>query len=344
MKEKALVLSTILLFFANFFFAQEQKQAELKVSNWTFSLEGGMGLRIGTYNEIVWAKRSYDNERYKQSELEYRLRPSFYTALNFSVNYKRLGFKLSNKFFIASKTGTLTDSDWRNDSSCQNGDTTTKTDFSEHTLFLKDKFGGIAGFDLELKGDYKFYPTNWLSLAPLLSFNVQYMSFLAKDGYGYYGVHDYKNNRILPYNDIATRQTYSFEGKNVIEYEAYNFFIWTGIGAKFTPFSWLHFELASEFSPVSLLLDFDKHLTNSKDFKEIVFSTLSAFRQSVKAEFILKKNFSICQTCVFVISKESEGAMYYKKSEDSSYQRISKNSGGGKVTYFDLELSLKFSW
>ena len=302
-----------------------------------------MGMRIGIYDEIVWAKRSLDGERYKESELNYLLLPAFYASLNFSANYKRLGLQLSNKFFIASKTGTLTDSDWRNDSACGNGDTTTKTDWSEHTLLLNGG-GGIPGFDLELKGDFKFYPANFLTLAPTLSFNAQYMSFMARNGYGLYGSYDNRTNRILPCSDAATRETYSFEGLEVLKYEVYNLFLWTGIRADFSICHWLNISLASELSPVSFFLDFDHHLTNDRDFKENAISVFYAFRQTIKAEFKIKENFSICQTCVFAISGESEGAMYYKKSSDQNYTYLLNNTGGGQVTYLDLELSAKFCW
>ncbi len=341
------------LFFAVFSFAffaalpalaQEEKAVQKKLGDWTISLDCGFGARIGVYDEIVWAKRKYDGERYKQSELNYIMLPAFYTSLNLSANYKRLGLSLSNKFFLAAKTGTLTDSDWRNDDYCKNGDTSTKTDWSEHTLYLNDKYGGVSGFDLELKGDFKFYPTSFLTLAPVLSFNAQYMYFNAKNGYGYYGVYDYSSNRILSCYDPTTRLTYSFEGREVLKYEVYNLYLWTGIKAIFTPKSWLRFELTSEVSALSLLFDYDQHLTNSKDFKEIAFSAFFAFRQSVKTEFVIKKNFSICQTCVFVISGESEGSMYFKKKEEPSYSLLSNNTAGGQVTYLDLELSAKFSW
>ncbi|MCR5045581.1 MAG: hypothetical protein K6A42_03275 [Treponema sp.] len=345
MKTKLVILCLFLLtLFANSGFSAEGKQSELKYGNWSFFLEGGFGARIGVYDEIVWTQRNYDGERYKQSELKYNLLPSFYTSLAFSVNYKRLGFQLSNKLFFAYKAGTLTDSDWRNDSFCKNGDTSTKTDYSEHTLFLANKFKGISGFDIDLKGHFNFYPTFWLTLAPLLSFNAQYMNFMAKDGTGYYGSYDQIANRIYSASDPLRRTVHSFEGERVIEYEVYNLFIWTGLKAKFSPLYWLNFELASELAPCSILIDFDRHLTNNKNFKEVAFSLFYAFRQTLRTEFKIEKNFSICQTCVFTFTGESEGQMYLKNNEYSDYKKIGNGNGGGQVILLDFELSAKISW
>lgn len=315
-----------------------------KTNALSFSIEAKAGARLGVYDEIVWAKKSTNGERYKESELNYQTLPVFYAGIDFAVSYKRLNLSLLSKFFFAQKSGTLKDSDWRNDAYCKNGDTSTKTDYSEHDLFLLDKAAGIAGYDIELESGLEFHPARFLTLEPLFSFNAQYMSFSAKNGMGWYGLYDSKNNSIASYDSAGSSHVYNFDGKTVLEYEVYNLFFWTGLRAKFDALSWLRVELASEVAPFSIFLDFDRHLTNHGDYKEISCSAFYAFRQTVKAEFKIKKWLSICQKSSFVFSGPSEGEMQYKKSEDSSYSKVANNSGGGALIALDLELSVKFSW
>lgn len=328
-------------------FAQEEilpqeKQGKTK-SLWSFSFEQNMGARIGVYDEIVWANRSADNERYKQSELNYILTPAVYFGANFYADYKRLRLSFLSKFFLSQKPGILKDSDWRNDSFCGNGDISTKTDYSEHTLYITNKYAGFGGFDFEIKGDFKFHPTSFLTLAPVVSINTQYMTFSAANGKGQYGNYIRTLNWVTPSSDPLTRMDYSFDGIKVLEYELFNLLLWTGIKADFAPASWIKFELTSEVSPFYFFMDYDHHLTNNKRFKEYIFSAFYAFRQTIKTSITVGKNVCLCQTSSFAFSGETQGAMYLKQSTDSDYSRVA-NRGGSQFLFVDLDLSLKYSW
>ena len=348
MKKAALVFTTAIFFLcaAAPIFAQNTPNAEPTQARaaWKFSLEGSFGARVGAYNEIVWAKKKSDGERYKQSELNYELAPIFYTGLNFRAAYKRLEIKFLSKFFYSQKSGTLTDSDWQNDAYLGNGDIHTKTDYSAHSLYLNPQFAGIAGYDIEAQTEYKFHPTNFLTLAPLFSFNAQCMNFRARGGTGWYGQYDKKRDHIPPYTDQSSRLVVDFGTEPVLDYQVYNMFFWTGLRAEFEIFSWMRVSLASEISPLSILLDFDQHLTTHRDFKELAFSAFFAFRQSVRTEFKIQENFLICQSFIFLLTGESEGSMYLKRSSESEYTKISANTGGNKMTYIDVELSAKILW
>ena len=173
-------------------------------------------------------------------------------------------------------------------SDCHNGDTSTKTDYSEHDLFLGLN-GGIGGFDLELQTDFRFYPTSFLTLAPLLSFNAQYLKFSAKNGTGYYGNNN--GSKIYPYDDASHRTVYDYDGMSVIDYDVYNFFVWTGLRADFLPCSWAKISLASEVAVFYLMMDYDKHLSNHQDFIDIAYYAFFAFRQTLKSEFKIKTFF-----------------------------------------------------
>jgi len=323
-------------------FAQDDRGQ--RVDGWAFSVEPVFGARLGQCKEIVWGN-SKTVGKYKLSELVYDLAPAWYYGLNAQIQYKRFGVNLLSKFFIPSKSGRMTDSDWQNDSKFSNGNTSTKTDYSVHDLFLKANNGGIAGFDLELQTDFRFYPTSFLTLAPLLSFNAQYLNFRAKNGTGYYGEPDYGNKIIHSYDDVNHRRVEDFNGKTVIDYDAYNLFIWSGLRADFLPCSWAKISLASEVALFYAMIDHDHHFTTipPQYFIDIAYSPFYAFRQTVKAEFKIKKHFSICQKTLFLITGESSGMMYRKLEGESKYKKESAQAGG-QLMYIDLELSLKFSW
>lgn len=329
----------VFLFLAVPAFSQENAAGK-----WNFSLEGKFGARLGVYDEIVWADRTSDGLRYKESELNYELAPVFYTGFDFCASTKRIELKFLSKFFVPQRSGALKDSDWQNDAWCSNGDIYTKTDYSEHSLSLNSIFAGIAGYDFEIQGGYKFYPTNFFTLTPLLSFFVQCMNFQAAGGIGWYGNYNSERNRIASYADVTSRTVFEFGSSPVIEYKVYNMFLWTGVRADFNILSNFSLSLASEVSLLSILLDFDRHLTNKRDFKEVAFSGFFAFRQTIRTEIKLQDNLSFCQACSFLITRESDGTMYWKKSEEGDYKKILNAGGGNQIVSLDLELSLKISW
>ncbi len=306
-----------------------------RVDGWAFSVEPIFGARLGQCKEIVWNKKS-GGDRYKLSELVYDILPAWYVGANVGMQYKRFELSFLSKFYLSSKSGHMEDSDWQNTS-----DTSMKTDLSRHNLFISSE-SGLPGYDLELAAAFNFYPTSFLTLAPTLSFDAQYMSFKAKDGTGWYGWYNDYGPKTYPYDDTSHRDVHSYDGQNVIDYEVYNLFIWTGLRADFLPCSWAKISLASEVAVFYLMMDYDKHLSNHQDFIDIAYSAFFAFRQTLKSEFKIKKFFSICQKTVFLITGESKGTEYSKMKGDSSYKNVGQ--AGGQLMYVDLELSLKFSW
>ena len=322
----------------------QEEPATAQNRAWTFSAEQSFGVRLGQSKEIVWRKKSTNGESYKLSELVYDMLPVWYIGEKFSAQYKRFEISLFDKIFIASKSGTLTDSDWLNDIAYKNGDTTTKTDYSEHSLFLNSIVPGFAGFDLELQAAVKFYPTSFLTLAPLLSFNAQYMSFQGRDGIGYYGDYLPSKRTRASWSDAAHRTTLNYDGQKIIDYETYNLFVWTGIKARFEPVDWLAITATTEVAPLYIFFDYDAHRTNSKYFFDFTMSAFYAFRQSAQVEFKIKKFFSLCQTTTFVFTGETKGSMYGKTDGSEKYKKVSNTESGNQLFYVDLELSAKFSW
>ena len=314
-------------------FAQESRGQ--RVDGWVFNIEPVFGARLGQCKEIVWNKKS-GGDRYKLSELVYDILPAWYVGANVGMQYKRFELSLLSKFYLSSKSGHMEDSDWQNTS-----DTSMKTDLSRHNLFISSE-SGLPGYDLELAAAFNFYPTSFLTLAPTLSFDAQYMSFKAKDGTGWYGWHN-PSPKLYPYDDQNHRTVTNFDGKSVMDYEVYNLFVWSGIRADFIPASWAKISLASELALFWAMIDKDHHRTTGRYYVDITYSAFYAFRQSVKAEFKIKKFFSICQKTCFTFTGESKGEMYIKQEGESKYKKAASNSGS-QLFCVDLELSAKFSW
>lgn len=312
------------------------KEAPQKVDGWQFTAEPLFGARVGQCKEIVWSNKS-SGGKYLLSELVYDMLPAWYVGANVGARYKRFELNFLSKFFLPSKTGHLEDSDWQNLS-----DHSMKTDFSRHTLFLKSS-GGLPGYEFELASAFNFYPTSFLTLAPTLSFDAQYMSFKAKDGTGWYGWHMPKP-KLYPYDDPDHRDITNYDGENVIDYELYNLFIWTGLRADFAPTSKIKLTLASELALFWAMIDFDRHLTNHKNFIDITYSAFYAFRQTFKAEFKIKKFFSVCQKTSVLFTGKSEGESYIKAGDSGDYKKSSDSKSGAQTICVDLELSAKFTW
>ncbi|MBO7122648.1 MAG: hypothetical protein J6V90_05140 [Treponema sp.] len=311
---------------------------------WTFSAEPRFGARLGQCKEIVWHNKSSGDGLYKLSELVYDMLPVWYIGANIGARHNRFEINFLSKFFIPARSGRLTDSDWLNDIAYGNGDTTTKTDYSEHSLFLNSTAAGIAGFDLELQTAVNFKPTSFLTLAPVLSFNAQYMNFQGRNGIGYYGNYLPSQRTRASWSDVANRTFIDYNGQTIIDYEAYNLFVWAGIRARFEPTNWLAITATTEVSPLYIFFDYDTHNTNSKYFFDMAITAFYAFRQSAQIEFKIKKFFSLCQTTTFVFTGETHGSMYGKADSGEKYKKISNTEAGDQIVYVDLELSAKFSW
>ncbi len=313
-----------------------------KDNKWHFSLTPTFGARIGQHKEIVWTNKKSNGETYKLSELVYDLMPAWHLGVAISAEKKRFALRFMSKFFLAAKSGILTDSDWQNDDKFSNGDTSTKTNYSTHTLLLDSCMNsGFAGYDLELQSDLKFKPVSFLTLRPLLSVNAQYMKFSAKDGTTYYG--KVIGNSYASYDDEKNVEITNLSGK-VIDYDVYNFFLWTGIKAEFAPSQKVTLFLSTEISPVSFFLDFDHHIRTKNEYAEMALSYFYAFRQKIGAEFKLNDSIQFCQTATFVMNGESKGAMYQKNESEKKYTKQTKSEGGGQLLYVDIDFSLKFSW
>ncbi len=320
-----------------------KKTSLQKTGGWHFSVEGLAGARLGVYNEIVWGD-ALDGSRYKLSELNWELKPAWYLGSKVSGGYKAFELNFSGKFFLPGRSGKMTDSDWNNGS--YNNDTLTKTNISWHDNYLAASSGGFAGYDMEIGSCYKFFPTDFLTLRPLLSFNAQYMKFAGKDGYARYG------------NDVETDSSpdapgpyYSYDSEghvteksfsgNVILYDMYNFFIWTGIQADFILMRGITISLASEIAPFAFFLDYDYHCLRNLWFKDTASYAFLAFRQKIGADFRITDKFSCGMNCVFVVNSESVGKAYYKEIK-SDYTK--KGQGGGQITYCDIGITAKFVW
>ncbi|MBO4546031.1 MAG: hypothetical protein J5700_00485, partial [Treponema sp.] len=143
--------------------------------------------------------------------------------------------------------------------------------------------------------------------------------------------------------DANHRRIVNFANMDVLDYELYNLFIWTGLRADFIPASWAKISLASEVALFWTAIDFDHHITNNRYFIDISYSAFYAFRQTIKAEFKIKEFFSLCPKATFLLTAESAGPPYIKENNSTKYKKQSGGSGA-QIICVDLELSAKFTW
>ena len=336
MNLRKFILITAAVFFVLPLFANDGNPQ--MTEGWNFNASLTSGVRLGNYNEIVWYNRSTGG-RYKLSELNWDLKPAWYIGADFLMGYGRLELNMFSKFFFPGKSGTLKDSDWQNDYKFVNGDTSTKTNYSESDCRLDSTGAGFAGYDLELQAAVKLYPARFLTLRPLLSFNAQFMNFNCRNGTAWYG------DTTTPYSsyDSSNARVIDLDGRDLIDYSVHNLFVWTGLRADFIPYKGITVSLSSEVALLWYFKDSDHHKIREGDsgtyFEETAVSSFYAFRQKVDFEIAFTKIFALGADFAFVFTGESIGS-----STTKTGSRVTYGEGGGQLVYFDLGISAKFRW
>lgn len=315
-----------------------KKENPQKTQGWNFSVEPIFGARFGKEGEIVWAQNSRNGEKYKLSELEWQYTPALYAGAKIEGGYKRFEISFASIFFFPTSFGTMKDSDWNQDNGYQTGNTSIKTNYSESENKIKN------GFELELSFAFKFYPTNFLTLRPKISLSYQQMEFDAIGGKYWYGKNDHKNgtnNSYYSYNDPENSTSGTFQNKSVIKYNLQNIYLWTGIQADFLPTNKILFSLATEAAPIVYMNSCDQHILRNMVFRNISLSTFFAVRQSARAQFNLKNNFSLALNFCGMLTGETTGVTYEKKNGENFYKKYDDSSGAYSL-FFDIGISAKF--
>lgn len=158
-------LFTILTFSAQCIFAQQ---------DFHISIEPAFGIRNGQINEFVY--RNTPTNYAKLSELNWDITNIFYLGGKTELEYKNFSFAFSAAGAIPKRSGNMQDSDWMDDSK-----TNIKTTYSISENSLDNSYYINLGFN------YKIPLADFFSLKTSLNYNFENFSFIAKNGYGWYG-------------------------------------------------------------------------------------------------------------------------------------------------------------
>ena len=329
---------TILIFLTGIRAFSAEKENPQKTLGWNFGIEGIFGARFGKEGEIVWAKNSQNGNKYKLSELEWEYTPALYAGAKIGGGYKRFEILFASIFFFPTSFGTMKDSDWNQDNGYRTGNTSIKTNYSESDNKIKN------GFELELSLAFKFYPTNFLTLRPKISVSYQQMEFNAMGGTLWYGKNknvDSTNNSYYSYDDAGNSISKTLTYEPVVKYSIQNIYFWTGVQADFLPTRKIVLSLATEAAPIVYMDSRDEHILTNMVFRNISLSAFFAVRQSARAQFNLNNNFSLALNFCGMLTGESTGVTYEKKTSATLYNKFNDSSGAYSL-FFDIGISAKF--
>ena len=219
----------------------------------TLTASTGTGVMYGMAREFVYD--SYNNQAYTLSELDWDLKALLITKAELSVQTIR-GFSasLGVQVGVPSRTGSISDSDWKN---IPVGDPTTKTNYSQSDCFTERAIllDARAGWEIPLAG--------WVTLEPFLTFGFMDFKWTARDGYLQYAS-NYSSSTLPPYFDYTTGTPFPMSGTGII-YEQTYFIPAVGIEARF------HFgnfggSFSFAASPFVFCNDVDNHEFGGNDF------------------------------------------------------------------------------
>ncbi len=311
--------------------------AESSKKNWSFSIEPYIGLRYGYLGEHLYY---LDNGEYKQlSYLEWEMKPLLTYGGNISYTYKNFNVSTYIKSAASLRCGNMYDSDW-----VELTDTKNDYSISENTLSSLIETGIAA--------NYKFKPQSWLQIGPEISFDYSYISFEARNGYGWYG--DYSNSsthtNVSYDSDDATY--YSSGELCGIDYNRTSFLTWIGINSSFTPFQRWSFGVSAAVSPYAFEYVYDHHYASSASdqgyYLDEVTSLFSRIKGTVSIIFAINKNFAIKLSGYGLAAWAVQGKTYNATYDSSSnsypvYYIMTGYKGGISSYYAECVLGCKIT-
>jgi len=307
-------------------------------NEWGFEIEPYCGVRNTLLNEYVYGKNSQTGEEYQLSLLNWNLKNQVYAGFNTDVRF--MDFHLAGNFkgLLQNYKSSMDDSDWMQDAGYKTGNTSIKTNYSEHELNF------VQGFNVDAKALYDFKPAKGLTLSPSIAFSYETYTLTANNGTTYYG---YGKNGVkysyFSYDDTAHRSVTQMSGE-VIKLERYDYYTWIGFDVKYTtPDNMWKFGISAEISPWAYIFSRDSHEAKGVYYIDIGQGFFSAYRASAFVQFNLDQHCGIKFLADGMITGELKGNDY----TSGSYNGTFKNNGpvsGSATRYFDFQLSAVVSF
>ncbi len=337
MKKLPLILT--LLFFS--FLAT----AQVKKTDFSFSVEPLFGLKNGIVDEYVFYKNSsYSDD--KLSELNWDIKNEVYGGIKLNGSFKNIFLETSFTAAVPKSSGITKDSDWQNVTHANCEAYQYKTNYSESDNYIDYDIGTKvkAGYEFKVLQDKKVK----LSLKPFAEFQYENFQFTSKDGTKWYGIettdywYSYKdtNNRIVAkFSDDA-----SYNGKS-LSYQRQNLIIW--LGSDFKIELPKNFAVLTGFkvSPYMYSESIDSHYLRDKYFLDVTPGFFSIFDANLAVEYALTKKQSIILGAEGFYMKTVRGDDYVnskkKWSKDSKEKTV---DGGAAQKYINITFAYKYKF
>ncbi len=347
-----------LLLFAVFWIFLSSLPLIAEKSDWNLSVMPMFGLKNGTVGEYVFLKKSnYSDDT--ASELFYDLKPELYGGLKIRGGWRGIFAEASFSAGIPMNTGTITDSDYFNNSPSKVSAETallapnSKTNYSESDCMLDYDFScGIkVGYDfLVFKNDYIK-----IDIKPFYSFDYNNFKFTGKDGKFWYGSL-LSSGYYAPYTDEEHRTTGTFASTRA-SYDGEDFCY-----KRWSTIHWIGFDVAVglplkftvstgfQVAPYIYSESTDIHYLTTVAYLDVVDGFFSVYKWNCGVSYQISKRNSVGISAAWFYMRTLRGDDYVKsyaayKKDESFYssEKSSTAEGGADQFYFDLSLSWKFS-
>lgn len=337
--------------------------AQIKKTDFTFSVEPLFGLKNGIVDEYVYLKNcSYSDD--KLSELNWDIKNELYGGIKLNGSFKNIFLETSFTAAIPKSSGITKDSDWKNVSAEGYSDWQFKTNYSETDNYIDYDIGTKvkAGYEFKLLQDKKIK----LSLKPFAEFQYENFQFTTKDGTAWYGNTKISNLLWYRYNDSEHNSIFKFSSLSkyngkTISYQRQNLIFWLGSDFKI--------ELPENFtvlagfkvSPYIYSESVDTHYLNdpygrtsySSYYLDVTPGYFSVFGASLGVEYALTKKQSFILGAEGFYMKTLRGNDYstvrqtkpnWKEWKDIAKKQKSYVDGGAAQRYINITFAYKYKF
>jgi len=291
-------------------------------------------IQYGSLGEYVFDLDSSDNTFKKLSYLDWDLKPSTVLGLNFIGGYKNLYVSPYISFGIPGECGKMQDSDWLDLNSVKN-------DYSISINTLNKNI--FTGIQLE----YRIPLSTLFYFAPAISFDYQYISFSAKDGYGWYGdsVHSTTGTNVSYDSEYAKQ--YDVGELMGIDYMRSTFYLWTGFSSELTVSKKISFGCMFFFSPYTQIYSLDKHFSDLQRnsyaaYNDIMEGYLSYFKFRMYLNYSFSSSCSLLLSVNELVGSSGIGITLYYSGNATSNSQPAKLSSKSKSDIDVPSVSLAF--
>jgi outer membrane protease len=302
-------------------------------SDVTLTASTGAGIMYGVTNEFVFG--DYNNKSYIKSQLDWDIRPLFYTKAALALSAGG-GFFASFdvRMGIPAKTGLISDSDWLN---YDYDGTTARTNYSESDCFTE------RAILLDAKVGWKFPVATWLSLEPFLAFGFMDFKWTARDGYFQYPP-NWFSGPDLPYPPASTQPKVPLSGTGIIYQQTY-FIPAAGIAAAFRAGKDFGISVSFAYSPLVFCNDFDNHELAGLDFYDYLWAGY-LLEPKVSLKWQASERALLSLDVAYRHIAGLIGTTYVVKTgpNDTPGLVAGKSKNGAGASFYALDASLTFTW